>query len=349
MAKFKTTDKLKLETLLQMEWGYVLNFTNNTLQSFVSDSVGEDIYDGKYSKYGDSKANRLRSFWVSETNEKVGKLLLDLLEYYRTIAILEKSKDIQFDEPLYLECMKIVSSLIVEKPDRAVEIETVPSISIWGEEPNFKVFLSHKSEFKREAATLKVNLRKYGISCFVAHNDVEPTKEWQKVIEQALLSTDALIALMTDKFFQSIWTNQEIGIAYGRKVFMLPIRLGSDPQGFISQFQALTCDIEKDYKEIVLILLKYNSKMVDQYIRSVERSDSWMESNELAHFLQDIIEIDEPQIQKLLSAYNTNNQVNGSMGFIGEKTKNGYLHGKGLIYELRRITGKDYSENIKIK
>lgn len=332
-----------------MKWGTVLDFSNESFRSFIFDSVGINIYDGNYAKYGESKAKLLRCFWDTEPDEVVGKLLLDILEYYRTVTILGKNKDIQFNEPLYLECIKIGKSLIIEKSDKVAETETVPSISIWGEEPNFKVFLSHKSEYKKEAATLKVSLRRYGISCFVAHNDVEPTKEWQKVIEQALLSTDALIALLTDRFFQSNWTNQEIGIAYGRGVFILPIRLGSDPQGFINRFQGLSCDIEKDFKTIVSILLKYNSRMVDQYISLVEKSDSFMESNELAHFLVDIQTLNDKQVAQLINAYNSNNQVNGSMGFSGHKTKNAHPHGRGLLYELKRITDIDYYDQINIR
>lgn len=217
---------------------------------------------------------------------------------------------------------------------------------IWGEEPNFKLFLSHKSEFRKESAVLKKNLSQYGISCFVAHNDVKPTSEWQKVIEEALFSADALVALMTEKFFESVWTNQEIGIAIGRNIFILPVRLGSDPKGFISQFQALTCNLEKEYKKIVYLLLKKSEKMIDIFIKQVEDSNSWIKSNDLATFLSDIKTLNNEQIDKLIKAYNTNQEVNGSMGFNGSKP---HLFGNGLFSELKRITGKDLSHLKNIK
>ena len=44
---------------------------------------------------------------------------------------------------------------------------------IWGDE-GFRVFLSHKSEVKKETAALKEGLRLFGISCFVAHEDIHP-------------------------------------------------------------------------------------------------------------------------------------------------------------------------------
>jgi hypothetical protein len=55
---------------------------------------------------------------------------------------------------------------------------------IWSNE-GFRLFLSHKSEVKKEAAELKERLHLFGISCFVAHEDIHPTKAWQDEIENA--------------------------------------------------------------------------------------------------------------------------------------------------------------------
>jgi len=83
MADLTILEKRSFEKLLQMSGGYVLNFSNRTLDEFVIDSVGKSIYDTKYSENGDSKANRLRTFWKVEPNHIVGKLIGDLLEYYK--------------------------------------------------------------------------------------------------------------------------------------------------------------------------------------------------------------------------------------------------------------------------
>jgi len=42
---------------------------------------------------------------------------------------------------------------------------------------------------------LQSSLRRFGISAFVAHVDIDPTKEWQDEIEAALFSMDALAAI----------------------------------------------------------------------------------------------------------------------------------------------------------
>jgi hypothetical protein len=67
---------------------------------------------------------------------------------------------------------------------------------IWGEKEEYRLFLSHKSEVKKETATLKEALQLFGVSCFVAHMDIHPTKLWQDEIESALATMDGFVALL---------------------------------------------------------------------------------------------------------------------------------------------------------
>jgi TIR domain len=90
-----------------------------------------------------------------------------------------------------------------------------------------------------KATRLKDCLEPYGISGFVAHEDIHPTLEWQAEIERALYVMDAFIAIHTQGFSASIWTQQEIGFAVGRGVKIISLKMGEDPTGFISKRQAL--------------------------------------------------------------------------------------------------------------
>jgi hypothetical protein len=115
--------------------------------------------------------------------------------------------------------------------------ETLES-SFW-EPLHFRLFLSHLSSFKQTTATLQAPLQRYGISAFVAHVDIEPTKEWQDEIEAALYSMDALAAILMPGFKESNWTDQEVGVAIGRGVLVIPIIRGLNPYGFIGKYQGL--------------------------------------------------------------------------------------------------------------
>lgn len=80
MSSLKHVEKKKLERLLKMEGGYVLEFSNSTFAEFVDESVSRDPYDPRYEAHGTSKANRLRAFWEIEDDHTVARLLSDLVD-----------------------------------------------------------------------------------------------------------------------------------------------------------------------------------------------------------------------------------------------------------------------------
>jgi len=104
---------------------------------------------------------------------------------------------------------------------------------------HFKLFLSHLATFKVQTSHLQSALRKYAISSFVALEDIEPTREWQQEIEAGLQTMDALAAILMPGFKESNWCDQEIGVAVGRDVLIIPIRRGIDPYGFIGKYQGI--------------------------------------------------------------------------------------------------------------
>lgn len=169
------------------------------------------------------------------------------------------------------------SGLLVAKKKR-VTAET--ENRIW-REGAFRVFLSHKTEVKKEVATLKEHLTPFGVSSFVAHEDIHPTQEWQNEIESALSSADAFIAVLTEKFHESLWTDQEVGYALARGIPIIALRLGRDPYGFIGKFQALNCTWESAPTEIMKILIKQD-RMVAAFADAAQKVRSFDESNRLA-------------------------------------------------------------------
>ena len=103
----------------------------------------------------------------------------------------------------------------------------------------YKVFISHVSKYKSSASNLKLMLEPYGISAFVAHQDIKPSKEWEIEIEKALFSMNALCAILTPDFNKSSWCDQEVGYAFGRNVLTIPIDKGQLPYGMFGKIQAI--------------------------------------------------------------------------------------------------------------
>lgn len=81
MANLTTIEKSILEKLLQMGGGYVLNFSDRTMEEFFRDDVGINIYSKKYNYGSGSKANRIRGLWLKADDKTVGKSISKLLEY----------------------------------------------------------------------------------------------------------------------------------------------------------------------------------------------------------------------------------------------------------------------------
>ncbi|CAH0497048.1 toll/interleukin-1 receptor domain-containing protein [Novosphingobium sp. CECT 9465] len=120
----------------------------------------------------------------------------------------------------------------------SIATESLPPRN-WKDTPKFKLFISHISKHKNVATRLRDALKPLGVAGFVAHEDIHPTARWQAEIERGLATMDALIAILTPGFRDSVWTNQEIGFALGRGVKIISLRMGEDPPGFISTEQAI--------------------------------------------------------------------------------------------------------------
>jgi hypothetical protein len=103
-----------------------------------------------------------------------------------------------------------------------------------------RVFISHTSSHRAAVGELAVLLNRSAFSCFVAHYAIEPTLQWQSVIEQALRTCDVLLAYVTEDFSASRWTDQEVGWALGREIVIVSLKAGADPYGFFGAYQAVS-------------------------------------------------------------------------------------------------------------
>lgn len=133
---------------------------------------------------------------------------------------------------------EIVEDLGLPAFSDAAPLRQMPKI--WAEDKIIRVFISHLSEEKAKATRLRDCLLTHNMNVFVAHEDIEPTMEWQVQIERALTNCELFISLHTPGFSKSHWTQQEIGYAVGRGVKIIAVRMGEDPVGFIQKNQALS-------------------------------------------------------------------------------------------------------------
>src|SRR4051812_21711821 len=111
---------------------------------------------------------------------------------------------------------------------------------VWRKTTDFRLFISHVSKDKVIAHRLREALAKISsIAGFVAHDDIEPTTAWEREVERALWTMDAMVAVLTEGFGKSHWCQQEVGFALGRGTKVISFKWGEDPVGFLSKDQAL--------------------------------------------------------------------------------------------------------------
>lgn len=125
MAELKQSEKLILEKILGMQGGYVLEFSNQKFQQFIYSNFKIDIYSEKYSIFGESKANRLRAFWSLESNQIIGKLILELLEVWKTEKLLRGVTITENDKTLQSESYVIANKLLGIKSQENQSEETI--------------------------------------------------------------------------------------------------------------------------------------------------------------------------------------------------------------------------------
>ena len=221
---------------------------------------------------------------------------------------------------------------------RGTRVVAEPALDRIWDKGFFRLFLSHKSQDAKQTSDLKEKLSRFGVSAFVAHRDIAPTQEWQIEIENALASMDGFVALMTEGFHESDWTDQEVGYALARNVPMIAVRLGRDPYGFIGKFQALRCGWESAAKEVVRLLINH-PKMRASFIVALKSCRSFDQANLLAAIFGDIRAPESRWVDEVVEAHNANSELRGSFGFNGIKPS---YYGPGLKHFVKEWTGSEY-------
>lgn len=198
-------------------------------------------------------------------------------------------------------------------------ISTIADPSFWKPD-RLRVFLSHLTLHRAVTAELQSALLQYGVTSFVAHNDIEPTLEWQTEIETALRTCHSLVALLHPEFHASNWTDQEIGYVMGRGIPVFSVRLGHDPYGFIGRFQGFNGN-GKSAEQLALELFntyRSHKQTREQLARGViatfEASDSFAEAKRIVGLVE-ALEYWGPDFSvRIQKAAENNGQIQSSWG-----------------------------------
>ncbi|MGV8130599.1 MAG: toll/interleukin-1 receptor domain-containing protein [Candidatus Pacearchaeota archaeon] len=218
----------------------------------------------------------------------------------------------------------VISPILVEKSDTAQPTEGTSDkkevVPPFWQSGYFRLFISHLAIDKVIAHQLKEELAQYQIATFVAHDDIEPTREWQGEIESALRTMDGLTALISPDFINSRWCDQEVGVAMGKSKVIVPLRYGADPHGFMGKFQGIQVihsTIIDVAEKIFDALLKHelsSQRMTEALVDRLINSSSWAIAKRNVKLLEKVTSITESQSARLLKSIDANGQIKYSFG-----------------------------------
>lgn len=192
---------------------------------------------------------------------------------------------------------------------------------------SLRIFFSYSTEDKKIVGMLKEQLEFMGFEVFLAHDDIEPSVEWQDEIIKNLKSCDIFIPLLTKTFRESEWTDQETGIAIATDKFIIPLQVDFPPYGFIGKIQGLKVDtyyLRNEDVRTVRNHLENISTKIFQTIRTKSKfeddmkgfviykfinSGSYNEANARAKLLEDFDDFAPEQVHQIFYATRSNTQI----------------------------------------
>lgn len=205
-----------------------------------------------------------------------------------------------------------------------------------------RIFISHRDAHKVSARELSEALEDYGMSCFVAHDTIQPMSEWRAEILKGLQTMEVMLIFLTDDFTESMWCHQEVGFALGKGVPIISLKLGHvDPPGFISHVQAQRGKIDNPFKSAADLFpligkaLNQQERLHEVLINSFIAAPSWTDARDrFDRMAKQITHLTEAQVETIIGAFRTNNQLNGSI----------YLDNRNrrLLKFLERTTQKEF-------
>ncbi len=198
---------------------------------------------------------------------------------------------------------------------------------------NLRVFISYSNEDRKIAAMAKDAFSMIGVNSFMAHEDIQPTKQWKIEIISELKKCNLFAPIITENFKQSDWANQESGAAIIRGINIIPISIAlpgetfTNPYGFIGDYQALkykvnditslenkgannhTLTLGGELCKAFLGIDNVINKVRTCFLNSFLNSESFAESNSKVKFLESLGQFDADQLKMIVFGFALNDQI----------------------------------------
>jgi hypothetical protein len=209
----------------------------------------------------------------------------------------------------------VFGETITPQPNGSRLVDTAENLWDTGIARVFLSLLASENAFVGEVST---ELARIGISSFVAHDSIDVTLEWQHEIERALRTADVLAGLVHPHFYDSYWTQQEVGWALGREIPVVLIGLGEPPKAFPARIQAPmigTTDATLPWRAASAIAVwlthhdPWRAEVVDRLVDDLRNAGSFVAGRDAAERLRDVGQLTPAILDAIELAYRSNDQL----------------------------------------
>jgi len=179
-------------------------------------------------------------------------------------------------------------------------------------------FLSYQTKDRHVAAEIRAFFETIGVESFMAHEDIEVSREWQRTILEKLAAANIFVAVLSADYHNSAYCLQESGIAISRgdEITIVPLSIdGAIPPGFMTHIQAKRYEPGNNNDAVIFAGLANHDPtfaiglMIDRLslARSFATAEYWFGLLR-PHFAR----ASEQQLVDILKAAASNNQISGA-------------------------------------
>jgi hypothetical protein len=249
--------------------------------------------------------------------------LLAVREWYEIDLVL-RTFDFPTDDNSHGGTLPYVIDMMEGSPDASIqalhsylvgEDASGPADSDPWAHGQLKLFVGHLAIHQEFVGQVGNALLADGVSAFIAHTSIEPSKEWELVIESALRTCDAMAVFLHRGFHASKWCDQEVGFGLARRVPTLPIIIDETPYGFMSKYQAIKGrDLNAGQLAIkitdwLMATPTAQAAMTEGLVTALERSGTYDRTRRLIALLKTVPRFTPQQLERLSQAVQVNDQV----------------------------------------
>jgi TIR domain len=178
-----------------------------------------------------------------------------------------------------------------------------------------QAFLSYQTQDRHIAAKVREFLDSITIPAFMAHEDINVSHEWQKVILDEISKADIFIPILSENYLKSPYCMQESGIAIFRMAGITVIPLSTDGSvspGFMTHVQSKRIDPNNvSHSALFAGIAQYNCNFaIDRMINRLALSRNYASAEANFKLLFPYLGgATDEQIVEILEAAASNNQI----------------------------------------